>query len=295
MSAEEDSTTPPISLRAQASDTFMDPDTSFSYFFGDDGLDLPSTIGSSSPPSSEMLPQFMPVSTTPVESSMLEMIAEHPSNDGFSLSHSSALEGVSNVHDGYKEVEFSSFSFFSPRCDATVPHIAFPLPTFPGFPLLEEEEPKTPDSMFSDTSIDAASSSDMVFFPSGTSFMPQMDFLKEDFSSSMSMLEIPSPASPFELQKPSPLPVPLPSAVKSSAKLSSERSYFKVDPEFPWQVYVKDDARREKIQNWKLKKIEVLKEKSEKKNAYQVRKDVADRRLRIKGRFVGKCLPKVES
>jgi len=76
---------------------------------------------------------------------------------------------------------------------------------------------------------------------------------------------------------------------EASQPVSADRSYFKVDPEFPWQVYIRDPERLERVTAWKKKKIRVLQE-HEKKNTYQVRTDVANRRMRVKGRFVGKCI-----
>eukprot|EP00475_Leptophrys_vorax_P022172 TRINITY_DN3016_c0_g1_i1.p1 TRINITY_DN3016_c0_g1~~TRINITY_DN3016_c0_g1_i1.p1 ORF type:complete len:260 (-),score=61.98 TRINITY_DN3016_c0_g1_i1:49-828(-) len=71
---------------------------------------------------------------------------------------------------------------------------------------------------------------------------------------------------------------------------TADRSYFKVDLDFPWPVYIKDPERLSKVMRWKQKKISVLQEHKSKKNTYQVRTDVANRRMRVKGRFVGKCI-----
>jgi len=75
-----------------------------------------------------------------------------------------------------------------------------------------------------------------------------------------------------------------------SQAFAPDRSYFKVDLEFPWQVYIRDPERVDKVMAWKKKKVRVLQEHKVKKNIYQVRTDVANRRMRVKGRFVGKCI-----
>jgi len=78
--------------------------------------------------------------------------------------------------------------------------------------------------------------------------------------------------------------------IDSSNLITADRSYFKVDLEFPWQVYIRDPERLDKVLAWKKKKVRVLQEHKVKKNIYQVRTDVANRRMRVKGRFVGKCI-----
>jgi len=80
-------------------------------------------------------------------------------------------------------------------------------------------------------------------------------------------------------------------SMESGLPAAADRSYFKVDLEFPWQVYIRDPERLEKVTAWKKKKVQVLQEHKVKKNTYQVRTDVANRRMRVKGRFVGKCIP----
>jgi len=67
-----------------------------------------------------------------------------------------------------------------------------------------------------------------------------------------------------------------------------KRGYFNVDTEFPWEVYVRDPSRVEKIKKWKNKKYDILTGKHEKKT-YAVRRRVADHRLRVGGRFVSKA------
>jgi hypothetical protein len=68
--------------------------------------------------------------------------------------------------------------------------------------------------------------------------------------------------------------------------LSADASYFKVDPSFPWEKFVSDPGRRAIIIRWKQKKADFLKSASP--NQYQVRTDVANRRPRIRGRFLPK-------
>jgi len=77
---------------------------------------------------------------------------------------------------------------------------------------------------------------------------------------------------------------------ESGQAVTADRSYFKVDLEFPWQVYIRDPERLDKVTAWKQKKVRVLQDHKIKKNTYQVRTDVANRRMRVKGRFVGKCI-----
>jgi hypothetical protein len=68
--------------------------------------------------------------------------------------------------------------------------------------------------------------------------------------------------------------------------LSADASYFKVDPSFQWENFVSDPDRRATIIRWKQKKADLLKPKAQKANQYQVRVDVANRRPRVKGRFL---------
>jgi hypothetical protein len=68
--------------------------------------------------------------------------------------------------------------------------------------------------------------------------------------------------------------------------LSADASYFKVDPDFQWENFVSDPERIAAIKKWKQKKADLLKHKPAKHNQYQVRVDVANRRPRVKGRFL---------
>jgi len=78
---------------------------------------------------------------------------------------------------------------------------------------------------------------------------------------------------------------------KSSRKMTAKcgvRSYFNVDQEFPWEIYVRDTQRRERIRAWKVRKSSILKGNHHPKG-YAVRRRVADNRERINGRFVSKA------
>lgn len=59
--------------------------------------------------------------------------------------------------------------------------------------------------------------------------------------------------------------------------------------EFNWTEYVNDPERRALILRWKKKKAQILLRKSlddtKRENTYQVRSDIANRRIRYKGRF----------
>jgi len=77
---------------------------------------------------------------------------------------------------------------------------------------------------------------------------------------------------------------------KSPRKMTSQhgvRSYFNVDQEFPWEIYVRDTDRRERVRAWKVRKASILKGNHHPKG-YAVRRRVADNRERINGRFVSK-------
>jgi len=78
---------------------------------------------------------------------------------------------------------------------------------------------------------------------------------------------------------------------KTSRKMTSQRgvrSYFNVDQEFPWEIYVREADRRERIRAWKVRKASILKGDHQPKG-YAVRRRVADNRERINGRFVSKA------
>jgi len=199
-------------------------------------------------------PDFSGVSDPYLEYS--KILAEVPVDEA--MSPLSLLDPVTEF--GLQDSQFPAFSLAP-----SSPHVPIAQSTYSGFDSSFDFAPSSPDHRLSFTDQFPAS----PFHPFSVGLPSESSLDHSDCDSVAAIQE---------------------QNIDSSNVITADRSYFKVDLEFPWQVYIRDPERLDKVLAWKKKKVRVLQEHKVKKNIYQVRTDVANRRMRVKGRFVGKCI-----